>query len=413
MVSRMLRAALVGGGCALGIAVAPAAASAASTVSYTPSPGGSSLGVSGEANQDNVAIFVDANTVTIADSGPGGITTADTDCSNVAGVVACPLDPPDPAPPAEPNIPVQSASISLQASADSFAPGTPVPFFLSVNGGEGEDTVTGGPRADSLDGGTGNDLLFGGDGNDDMTGGGNNFSTGGIDLIDGQGGTDALGISREQGVNVSLNEQADDGFPGEGDNVVVEQVISFGNGDDVLTGNAQANLLDGGAGNDSIRGLEGNDQLFGGSGGDGIEGGLGRDQIGCEDDFDVAVVDPSDLLTADCERTGAEVRGGTATINKKSKTKVAVECPVEEANQCDGSLVLVAGSKELGSASFSVGAGATGNAKPKLNQDGRKLLDKNGGTLLVSAEARTTEPIGTSVDADEVLLRRKPGKGGK
>jgi Ca2+-binding RTX toxin-like protein len=412
MGSRGLRTTVAGVICAFGAMIAPAAASAATTVTYTPSPSGSFLNITGEADQDNVAIFVDANTVTAADSGPGGITTADADCANVAGVVACPLDPPDPAPPAEPNERLLSVSTSLLASNDSFAPGTSVPFFLSINGGDGEDTLTGGPREDSMDGGNGNDSVFGGDGNDDLQGGGSNFSAGGTDVLDGQGGTDDAFYERELAVNISLNDQADDGFPGEGDNVIVERVVT-GGGDDVLRGNDGPNAFDGGDGNDSISGLGGNDLLFGESGSDGLDGGAGSDEIFCDEDFDVAIVDPDDFVDADCERRGAEVPGGTASVNRKSKTKVAVECPVEEANQCDGTLVLRAGNKELGSGDFSIGAGASGNARLKLTKDGRKLLDRNGGTLLATAEAHTTEPIGTSVSANEVLVRRKPAKGGK
>ncbi len=230
-------------------------------------------------------------------------------------------------------------------------------------------------------------------------------------MLDGQAGFDTGFFSRELQVIASLNGVADDGFPGEGDNVIAER-INGGSADDVLTGNAESNFLDGNSGNDLLTGLEGNDTLDGDDGDDALIGGPQRDQFECDTNFDTAIVDPSDVFDAECERTGAEVVGGTATVNKKSKTKVEVTCPVEEANACAGTLALVAGSKVLGSASFSVGAAATGKASVTLNKEGRKLLDKNGGTLLASAEAQTTEPVGTSIKEDEVLLRRKPGKNG-
>jgi Ca2+-binding RTX toxin-like protein len=391
------------------LALAAASASAASTVTYSPSSGGSFLAVTGEADADLISIFVDGNTVTIADTGPGGIATADTDCSNVAGVVACPLDPPDPPPPAEPNFPLISASIFLAGGNDSFVPNN-APFFLSLGGGDGDDVITGGPRRDSMDGGSGNDQLFGGDGGDDLNGGGTAFTTGGSDLTDGQGGFDTSIFVRTTAVNVSLNDQPDDGFAGEGDNAIVERVLS-GEGDDVLSGNPQANTLSGGGGSDLITGLEGNDFVDGGDGDDSLDGGPQRDQYDCDNDFDIALADGRDLVEAECERTGAEAAGGTASVNKKSKTKVGVSCPVEEANQCDGTVALLAGSKELGSADFSVGAGSSRRASVKLNKDGAKRLAKSNGTLLAMAEARTTEPIGTSVKSAEILLRTK--KGGK
>jgi Ca2+-binding RTX toxin-like protein len=386
------------------LALAAGSASAATTVTYSPSSSGSFINIVGEPDDDLVAVFVDGNTLTIADTGTGGITTADADCSNVAGVVACPVDPPDPAPPAEPNVPLFSLGISLQAGNDSFSP---APLFrYGVDGGAGEDVIQGGPGADELNGGNGNDTVLGGDGNDFLDGGTNGLTTGGADLLDGQGGVDDAGFFRLLAVNVSLNDQPDDGYPGEGDNAIVEQVDG-GFGDDVLRGNAQANLLAGNDGNDLLTGLEGNDTLFGGEGDDGLDGGPQRDQLSCDVDFDTALLDPSDFVSPNCERTGAEVVAGTATVNRKSKTRVEVSCPVEEANQCDGTLALLAGTKELGTASFSVGTGQTGKANVKLSKDGRKVLDRSGGSLLATGEARTTEPIGTSVHEADVLLRRK------
>ena len=56
-----------------------------------------------------------------------------------------------------------------------------------------------------------------------------------------------------------------------------------------------------------------------------------------------------------------------------------------------------------------MGAGATGKAKLKLSKEGREQFDKNGGTLLATAQAQTTEPIGTSIAEADVLLQRKAG----
>ncbi|HEY0131576.1 MAG TPA: hypothetical protein VGB57_09235, partial [Allosphingosinicella sp.] len=50
-------------------------------------------------------------------------------------------------------------------------------------------------------------------------------------------------------------------------------------GDDILTGDSNANLLDGGAGNDQIHGLAGNDDLRGGDGDDILDGGAGNDVV--------------------------------------------------------------------------------------------------------------------------------------
>ncbi len=297
------------------------------------------------------------------------------------------------------------AGFDLQAGNDTLS--SSGQFFLEVVAGGGDDVVNGGPDEDSIIGGEGNDALFGGDGNDAFDGGTTGpTSAGGADLIDGQGGDDFAQYPRTSPVTVNLNNLPDDGFPGEGDNVITEQVFG-GTKDDTLIGNAQGNTLIGAAGNDVISGLEGNDVLDGGAGDDALIGGPQRDQTFCDVNFDTSIIDPRDVPDPTCERTGAEVEDSTATVNKKSKAKIEVTCPVEEANTCAGTLALFAGSKALGSASFSVGAGLTGKATVKLNGDGRKLFDKNGGTMLATAQAQTTEPIGTSVAEGDVLLKRK------
>ena len=62
--------------------------------------------------------------------------------------------------------------------------------------------------------------------------------------------------------------------------VTIENVVG-GGGDDSITGNTAANLLDGGAGagNDTLLGGSGNDTLLGGDGNDQLVGGVGNDSI--------------------------------------------------------------------------------------------------------------------------------------
>lgn len=57
--------------------------------------------------------------------------------------------------------------------------------------------------------------------------------------------------------------------------------------DQTLTGDEQANDIDGKSGNDLIAGLDGNDNIQGGSGNDTIDGGAGDDVIVAEQDNDV------------------------------------------------------------------------------------------------------------------------------
>ncbi len=114
--------------------------------------------------------------------------------------------------------------------------------------------------------------IIGGGGNDTLTGNAADniiHGLGGADVIDGAAGTDTVSYDeRSAPVNVSLDGVANDGAPGEADNVINTENIIGGNGDDTLTGNAAGNI---------IRGVGGNDTIAGGAGRDIIDGGGGTD----------------------------------------------------------------------------------------------------------------------------------------
>lgn len=140
-------------------------------------------------------------------------------------------------------------------------------------GGDGADTLNGGAGADRLDGGVGNDALNGDSGDDRLVGGtGNDTFTGGT-------GTDTADYSgRVASLTVSLDGVANDGAPGETDNVKVDvENVDGGSGNDVLIGGTAINVLTGGAGHDSLDGDAANDTLDGGAGDDDLTGGAGTD----------------------------------------------------------------------------------------------------------------------------------------
>jgi Ca2+-binding RTX toxin-like protein len=88
-------------------------------------------------------------------------------------------------------------------------------------------------------------------------------------------------------VRVTLNNTADDGQAGEGDNVrsTVENAVGGSGNDrfeaqvDPLFGPKTNNLFSGGAGNDYMDGGSGNDILLGDNGADQIFGALGDDTL--------------------------------------------------------------------------------------------------------------------------------------
>ncbi len=181
---------------------------------------------------------------------------------------------------------------------------------LTIDGGDGNDTLTGGDGNDTLLGGPGADTLVGGDGNDTLTGGtGNDVHQGGAgddrmiwnngdntDVMDGEAGADRVEVNGStsaatgdamtigpNGSRVTFNRT--NLVPFSIDIGTTEQLVVNGlAGDDTIAGSAGlaaliALTLDGGDGNDTLTGGDGNDTLLGGAGNDTLNGGDGNDTL--------------------------------------------------------------------------------------------------------------------------------------
>jgi hypothetical protein len=236
---------------------------------------------------------------------------------------------------------------------------------VTFTGGEGNDELDGGHLDDVLDGGPGNDKVYGDSGRDVVRGGeGDDEVTGdglqvGADAIDGGPGYDISKsdwIQRDTAgmIAISLDGAANDGHPGEGDNVVgvedftFNQPATFAAGADAVRlvilnhGAASSNVvggpagdslrtydfadtIDGAGGNDTIEAGHGDDTITGGSGRDTINAGAGsgscnflvcrlgtgndtvlvrdgeQDSVVCGDGSDRVVADAIDTIAADCE----------------------------------------------------------------------------------------------------------------
>jgi len=162
----------------------------------------------------------------------------------------------------ERNTPV---NVSLDGVANDGAPGEADNVINTENiiGGGGNDTLTGNAAGNVIRGLSGDDTIAGGAGRD---------------IIDGGGGTDtATYAEHSTAVAVSLDGVANDGAPGEADNVINTENIIGGGGNDTLTGDAGPNFIRGLGGNDQLRGLAGNDLLIGDTGTDVADGGAGSD----------------------------------------------------------------------------------------------------------------------------------------
>ena len=202
-------------------------------------------------------------------------------------------------------------------------PGNDNPIY----GGAGNDVISGGPGGDVLIGGLGDDVTDGGRGDDDFEGIPNAHegatATSGSDTYVGGGGYDSITYEdRSEDLNLSPDGVADDGAPGEGDNVhratsrvdatnfpdtitgaTAHFEVQAFDGDDVIHGGPAADTLDAGYGND---------QVFTGGGADYVMGYYGDDvitsrdgdaafRIDCGEGDDTVIADPSDPIWPGCE----------------------------------------------------------------------------------------------------------------
>jgi Ca2+-binding RTX toxin-like protein len=154
-----------------------------------------------------------------------------------------------------------------------------------ISGSGDNDLLHGAAGDDFLDGGAQDDTLDGGDGRDSMIGGSDPTGT---DAFIGGPGIDSASFSDHSGpLTVTINNVANDGAAGEGDNVKTDvENVDGGEGADTITGSSLDNVLVGRNGNDHLNGLAGDDELYGefqGFGGSSssntLDGGTGDDLL--------------------------------------------------------------------------------------------------------------------------------------
>ncbi|GAA0634175.1 calcium-binding protein [Brevundimonas lenta] len=132
--------------------------------------------------------------------------------------------------------------------------------------GVGDFMGTGNNDANTINGGAGDDILRG---------------RGGADLLNGGGGSDTIDYTLAGGAvfaRVDRQHATDDG-DGSVDTYTQAEHLTGSNYNDILIGDAGANVLKGGIGKDILLGMDGNDILWGGAaGGDNqLQGGRGDD----------------------------------------------------------------------------------------------------------------------------------------
>lgn len=162
------------------------------------------------------------------------------------------------------------------------------------------DILIGGSAADTLRGLGGDDLLDGG---------------GGADMLVGGLGNDSYQVDNRSDVVVELANQGIDTIRttlfGVTLGANVENLVFMGPGNARSTGNALANVLTGGNGTDILDGLDSADTLNGGAGNDVLIGGLGADKLNGGTGVDTADYEASAVPIAVYLATGI-AWGGTA-----------------------------------------------------------------------------------------------------
>ena len=245
----------------------------------------------------------------------------------------------------------------------------------------GADVLRGGPGDDELEGGGGADVLLGQDGADSLAG--DACGPAAPDVLDGGAGYDTISDwgdcgpgSDRRPVTVTVNGVADDGRPGEGDDVrdldvlqlFVPATVIGGEGNEVIEvyapGDGAGSALEGRGGSDALRAGSSSDTLDGGSGADRVEGGFGHDMLTGGPGRDELY---GDSTSAQCGGFGQSctIPFGNDTIHARDGEVDQVDCGVGNDRAIVDGVDVVASNCETverAGGSAAPGAGATGGA---------------------------------------------------
>ncbi|MDF1734200.1 MAG: hypothetical protein P1U37_02870 [Minwuia sp.] len=251
----------------------------------------------------------------------------------------------------------------------------------TISGGAGNDTLEGRGGANLLQGDAGNDSLIGAGGGDTLDGGS------GDDVLQGNGGDDVLIVTSQGGADTAvgftdgdridvtqvaiiadlddalslLTQQGNDAVLdlGEGNSLTLtnlaisaldENAFIFdpdntgggggGNGDDEsLTGDENANLLEGGDGDDTLSGLGGNDTLVGGADDDLLQGGADSDTYRFGAGFGTDEITAEGALAGDADRIFFDASVDRADIRITTEGFARLFANLTIVSDADGSVV--------------------------------------------------------------------------
>jgi hypothetical protein len=276
-----------------------------------------------------------------------------------------------------------------------------------LRGDDGNDTIAGDVGADTLAGGNGNDTITGQGGADTLEGGA------GADFLDGGGQTDTVLYPVPNRVIVTLDDVANDGRAGEGDNVIDVETVVTGEGNDSVTGSSAAETLDGGAGDDTLRPGTGTDTVHGGAGDDTIDvredsEGI-RDTVTCGIGQDEVIADLKDVVAvrfitstpkddSACERVErfavddgppGRIRTRSVKLGRDGLAALRLACPARARVTCRGTMRVADPrrlSRTLARGTYSVRRGATSRIRLRLSRAGARRARRRGAITVITRE---------------------------
>ena len=296
-----------------------------------------------------------------------------------------------------------------------------------LDGDAGNDVVRGGPGNDEVDGGAGDDTVEGGDGDDTMFGDG--YEDAGTDRIDGGAGTDSISDWVQPGedvnprVAISFDGVANDGRPGENDNVVnvekldasVSGTFTGGPGADDFFIRAAFNdsapsTVAGGGGPDKLVGHDYMETIDGGPGDDVIEGGLNDDTLTGGPGKDQILGDSSQNT---CNFLACRYPFGNDTIYARDGEKDSIDCGVGEDKAVVDAIDVVSGCETVDAGKGGGGGQGPGGSDGTLvgpSKFSRKALKKGVAAahdcasactlkLTLTADKKTAKKLGTKLVA--------------
>ena len=290
-----------------------------------------------------------------------------------------------------------------------------------IDGYAGNDTLDGGDGNDKLDGGEGNDRVLGGNGDDAVDGDG--YKDPGSDVVDGGAGYDYFEgwgqpdqLQRQPTVTLTLDGAANDGRPGENDNVTnVEDfqmyVVGSLTGSDgpekfviYNPGNSGPSTLVGRGGDDELVGNDFDDSVDGGAGNDHVEGGLGNDTVTGGPGRDTIY---GDATASRCTYYSCKIPYGNDVINARDGEADNIDCGIGQDKATVDAVDVVANCETVEGAGSN---GPSGNNSVKVTLGKGKLgsVAAKGYTLKVKCSAACSATA--TMTADKATARKLGAK---